>query len=81
MTIRKVPLVDGEYYHIYSRGNSKQRIFLDKEDYQYLINCLYCFNTYKRIKSLAKFNKLVFLPSHDSEAGKRLKELVTLKII
>jgi glyoxylase-like metal-dependent hydrolase (beta-lactamase superfamily II) len=26
-------------------------------------------------------NKLVFLPSHDREAGKRLKELVTLKII
>lgn len=38
-------------------------------------------NTYKRIKSLAKFNKLVFLPSHDREAGKRLKELVTLKLI
>jgi hypothetical protein len=26
-------------------------------------------------------NKLVFLPSHDREAGKRLKELVSLKTI
>ena len=33
-------------------------------------------DTYKRIKSLAKNNKLVFLPSHDREAGKRLKALV-----
>ncbi|MFA6251374.1 MAG: transposase [Candidatus Paceibacterota bacterium] len=50
MSVRKVPLVDGEYYHIYNRGNSKQKIFLDKEDYQYFINCIYCFNTYKKFK-------------------------------
>lgn len=50
MTIRKIPLIEGEYYHIYNRGNSKQKIFLDKKDYQYFINCLYCFNTYKKFK-------------------------------
>ena len=33
MSIRIVPLVDGEFYHIYSRGNSKQEIFLDKNDF------------------------------------------------
>jgi N-acyl homoserine lactone hydrolase len=37
-------------------------------------------DTYKKIKSLAKISKLVFLPSHDIKAGKRLKGLVTLKI-
>ena len=47
MSNRKIPLVDGEYYHIYNRGNSKQKIFIDKEDYEYFIKCLYCCNTYK----------------------------------
>ena len=32
MSIRKVNLVIGEYYHIYNRGNSKQKIFHDNED-------------------------------------------------
>ena len=47
MSIRKIPIVDGEYYHIYNRGNSKQKIFLNEEDYDYFIKCLYCCNTYK----------------------------------
>ena len=47
MAYRKVPLVDGEYYHIYNRGNSKQKIFLDKKDYDYFVKLLYCCNTDK----------------------------------
>ncbi|MEK7190287.1 MAG: transposase [Patescibacteria group bacterium] len=47
MSNRKVPLMDGEYYHIYNRGNSKQKIFINKEDYDYFIKCLFCCNTYK----------------------------------
>ena len=47
MSNRKVPIVDGEYYHIYNRGNSKQKIFLNKEDYSYFVKLLYCCNTYK----------------------------------
>jgi putative transposase len=47
MSNRETPLVDGEYYHIYNRGNSKQKIFLNKEDYNYFIKCLYCCNTFK----------------------------------
>jgi len=50
MSNRKVPLVDGEYYHIYNRGNSKQKIFLNKEDYDYFVKCLYCCNSYKSFK-------------------------------
>lgn len=47
MSNRKVPLVDGEYYHIYNRGNSKQVIFLRDSDYAYFVKLLYCCNTYK----------------------------------
>lgn len=50
MTIRKTPLVEGEYYHIYNRGNSKQKIFLDEEDYSHFLNCIFVFNTSKSIK-------------------------------
>ncbi len=45
MSIRKVNFVQGEYYHIYNRGNSKQRIFHDKEDYMRFISLLYISNT------------------------------------
>ncbi|MFA7192485.1 MAG: transposase [Candidatus Paceibacterota bacterium] len=45
MFIRKVNFVKGEYYHIYNRGNSKQEIFHDKQDYEYFIGLLYLFNT------------------------------------
>ncbi len=44
MSIRKVNLVSGEYYHIYNRGNSKQVIFQDEEDYQHFIKLLFLSN-------------------------------------
>jgi len=50
MAIRKSPLVDGEYYHIYNRGNSKQKIFLDKEDYLHFMKCLFTCNSSKKFK-------------------------------
>ncbi|MEK7539289.1 MAG: transposase [Patescibacteria group bacterium] len=50
MSIRKVKLVSGEYYHIYNRGNSKQKIFLDKEDYLRFIGLLYACNQKGNLK-------------------------------
>lgn len=50
MANRKHPLVDGEYYHIYNRGNSKQKIFRDKSDYEHFIKCLFVCNTRKNFK-------------------------------
>lgn len=44
MSIRKVSFVSGEYYHIYNRGNSKQKIFHDKWDYLYFIKLLHVLN-------------------------------------
>jgi len=45
MSIRKVNFVSGEYYHIYNRGNSKQKIFQNKQDYVHFISLLYVLNT------------------------------------
>ncbi|MCX6753742.1 MAG: hypothetical protein NTV03_01655, partial [Candidatus Nomurabacteria bacterium] len=50
MSNRKVALVEGEYYHLYSRGNSKQKIFLDDNDYKHFIKCLFVCNTTKKFK-------------------------------
>jgi putative transposase len=44
MSVRKTNLVSGEYYHIYNRGNSKQKIFQDREDYLRFISLLYISN-------------------------------------
>ncbi len=44
MSIRKVSFAFGEYYHIYNRGNSKQKIFHDREDYQHFIKLLHVLN-------------------------------------
>lgn len=44
MSIRKVSFVVEEFYHIYNRGNSKQKIFLDTKDYQRFIDLLYAVN-------------------------------------
>ena len=39
----------GEYYHIYNRGNSKQKIFLDDKDRERFIKLLYLCNSKQRI--------------------------------
>ena len=50
MTTRKVPFVKGEYYHIYNRGNSKQKIFLEESDYKHFIKCLFVCNSKNNFK-------------------------------
>jgi len=45
MSLRKANLVSGEYYHIYNRGNGKNKIFLDEEDYDRFIKLLYISNS------------------------------------
>lgn len=56
MSIRKILFVFGEYYHIYNRGNSKQVIFHDKQDYKRFLDLLYLSNTVKnfRINDISK---------------------------
>ena len=44
MSLRKVPHVPGEFYHIYNRGNSKQKIFNSDEDYGRFMRLLYLAN-------------------------------------
>lgn len=45
MSYRKEPFVENEYYHIYSRGNSKQIIFVDDYDRDRFLKLLYLCNS------------------------------------
>ncbi len=44
MGIRKVAFEKGEFYHLYNRGNSKQKIFHDKKDYERFTSLLFLAN-------------------------------------
>ena len=45
MGYRKASFIKGEFYHIYNRGNSKQKIFLDSHDYDRFVKLLYLCNS------------------------------------
>src|SRR3989344_708005 len=53
MSIRKVLLVPGEFYHLYNRGNSKQKIFHGTEDYARFMGLLYACS--KEENNISKF--------------------------
>src|SRR3989338_10084347 len=41
---RKTPLAEREYYHIYSRGVEKRKVFMNSKDYQRFLALLYIMN-------------------------------------
>jgi putative transposase len=51
MALRKIKFIEGEYYHIYNRGNNKNIIFKDKEDYERFIGLMYACNQSSSFKS------------------------------
>lgn len=60
MSIRKVNFTGGEYYHLYNRGNSKQKIFLDEYDYLHFMSLLFACNSvnYLKTENLTRKNGL-----------------------
>lgn len=69
MSIRKVNFVPKEFYHLYNRGNSKQIIFHDAEDYFRFISLLYACNSKNnfRIFGLNKDQNI-----YDFERGEKI---------
>ena len=45
MGLRGANLIEKEYYHIYNRGNGKNKIFISKEDYDHFMKLLYICNS------------------------------------
>ena len=67
MSLRKTPFVLGEYYHIYNRGNSKQVIFHDKEDYDRFVKLIFLSNGRENFKIYFIGNEV-----YDFDRGKPL---------
>ncbi|MCX6753880.1 MAG: transposase [Candidatus Nomurabacteria bacterium] len=51
MSLRKVKLIQGEYFHLYNRGNDKKVIFKDKEDYERFVGLMYACNQTENFKA------------------------------
>ncbi len=68
--------IEGEYYHIYNRGNSKQKIFHDNEDYERFLKFLYLSNSTKRVKFREDIVKKK-LDAFDFERGDLLVDVCT----
>jgi putative transposase len=79
MSVRKVPFAPNEYYHLYNRGNSKQKIFLHDKDYKHFSELLYLCNSQKnfvlrditenkfdfdRIDTLVHIGAFCLMPNH-----------------
>ena len=58
MSIRRQPLITGQYYHVYNRGVDKRDIFTDKNDIYRFIESIKEFNRTDKINSLANLRKL-----------------------
>ncbi len=61
--------MQGEFYHIYNRGNSKQKIFHDQQDYDRFLFLLFICNSGHRFNV---FNLIRDGSSYDAERGKNL---------
>lgn len=53
---RKIPLIEGEYFHVYNRGVDKRKIFLDSHDYNRFLMLMYLCNSTKPVDMQALFN-------------------------
>ncbi len=71
MSIRKVGFEKGEFYHIYNRGNSKQKIFLGKEDYERFLKLLFLSNGNNSFKIHFIKNDEIYI----FERGKKLVDI------
>jgi putative transposase len=87
--MRKIKIAPGEYYHIFNRGNNKQKIFLDKRDYiRFLFLILYFqspsifYNIGRQVTYFIKNNFFGISKNNDSEVvKKRYVELVNFVLI
>lgn len=57
MSIKRKPLITGQYYHVYNRGVDKRDIFTDKNDVFRFIESIKEFNREDKINSLSNLRK------------------------
>lgn len=72
--MRKEKFLEGEFYHIYNRGNSKQKIFHDFEDYDRFKKLMFVSNGTKRFEFKENFILLKKDP-YEFEKGNNLVKI------
>jgi REP element-mobilizing transposase RayT len=75
MSIRNTKLVSGEYFHIYNRGNNKNKIFLDEEDYDRFEKILYICNSRKNFNFRDSIVNTK-IEAYDLERGTQLVSII-----
>ncbi|KKP81412.1 MAG: Transposase [Parcubacteria group bacterium GW2011_GWB1_35_5] len=73
MAFRDSDLIENEYYHIYNRGNGKNKIFNSEEDYDRFTKLLYVCNSEKSFKFRDFIDQKI--DAWDVETGKPLVEI------
>lgn len=58
MPRRLIPLIDGEYYHVYNRGVEKRQIFSEQRSYQRFIETILFYRFTQQPMRLSNFFKL-----------------------
>ena len=74
MALRKDSFAVGEFYHIYNRGNSKQKIFIDEKDRDRFVKLLYLCNSTQNIR----FREDIIEKKIDPWDFKRGKSIVSI---
>jgi len=75
---RKIPIVEGEYYHIYNRGVDKRKIFLDANDVERFVKSIKEFNVIDPIGSLYE---LSYKEDKHKHKNKRLVDFVAYSLL
>lgn len=86
MAGRSIPLVTGEYYHVYNRGVGKQPTFLSRWDYEQMMLTIPYYQLpdppvkLSRFKELPQEQRMSFLGKHEREKEK-LVEIVSFVLM
>jgi len=84
--MRKTPLVNGQYYHIFSRSIAKYRVFNSDEDYQRIVDIVRLYQFLEFKDRFSEFDVLSqkrkdFIYNDLKESGKQMVEIVAYCIM
>jgi putative transposase len=82
--MRKIPFINGEYYHIYNRGVDKRKVFLCHYDYLRFLKSLREFNCEDPVVSLYLKDRLLAakpLKTKKLPQGKKIVEIISYCLI
>ena len=80
---RKVKFVPDEYYHLFSRGVEKRKIFLDKKDYDRFLALLYILNQedHFHVSNFLNKGQKNILDLYKQERGKPLVSILAYSLM